>query len=83
MKIKKKFQYMGIELRIVEREEENMSYTGILTKRKATRVLAPNDGIIPIHIQYKQTLKSIAEETCKILDNFKKTGADIESELLM
>jgi len=46
-----------------------------------TRVIAPNEGIIPIIIQHKQTLKSIAEATISLLDGFAKRGADVISEL--
>ena len=79
MKVKKKFEYEGIELRIVEREETYMNSESTLTM---TRVLAPNGGVIPVKIQYRQTLKSIVEETVKTLDNFKSMGVDIKAELL-
>jgi hypothetical protein len=79
MKVKKKFKYEGVELRIVEREETYMNSESTMTM---TRVLAPNGGVIPVKIQRKQTLKSIAEETVKTLDNFKSMGADVKTELL-
>ena len=78
MKVKKKFEYEGIELRIVEREEPYMNGKNSMTM---TRVLAPNGGTIPVNIQHKQTLKSIVEETIKALDNFKSMGANVKSEL--
>jgi hypothetical protein len=43
--------------------------------------MAPNGGTVPIQIQRKQTLKSIAEETIRILNGFKERGADIKKEL--
>lgn len=79
MKVKKKFKYEGIELRIVEKEESYMNSEITMTM---LRVLAPNNGVIPVKIQYRQTLKSIVEETIKTLDNFKSMGADIKAELL-
>ena len=79
MKVKKKFEYEGIELRIVEREETYMNSESTVTMK---RVLAPNGGIIPVKIQHRQTLKSIVEETIKTLDNFKSRGADVKAKLL-
>lgn len=79
MKVKKKFQYEGIELRIVERQETYMNSERTITIK---RVLAPNGGVIPVKIQRNQTLKSIVKETIKTLDNFKSIGADVKSELL-
>lgn len=78
MKVRKVFTYDGIELKIVEREEElyeGKTYT-------ATRVMAPNGGTIPLQLKSNQTLENIVEETVKALDNFKKMGADVKSELL-
>ena len=78
MKVKKKFKYDDIELRIVEREELYMNSGSTV---RMTRVMAPNGGTVPIQIQRKQTLKSIAEETIRILNGFKERGADIKKEL--
>jgi len=78
MKIKKQFNYNGIVLRIVEREE---NYMNAIDHIKMTRVIAPNGGVIPILIKHKQTLKSIAEETIRLLDGFKNRGADVTEEL--
>lgn len=78
MKVRKIFHYEGIELRIVEREEKYMNNPDPIT---VTCVLAPNGGEIPVQIYRRQTLKSIVEETIKTLDNFKKMGADVKSEL--
>jgi hypothetical protein len=77
MKVRKKFEYDGVELRIVEREETYMN-----RKSTVTRVLTPNGGVIPVKIQRRQTLKSMVEETIKTLDNFKSIGADVKAELL-
>lgn len=79
MKVKKKFQYNGIELRIVERDEPYMNAAEPI---KMTRVIAPNGGIVPVQIKHRQSLKSIAEATIKTLDSFKKNGADVKNELL-
>lgn len=79
MKVRKKFKYEGIELRIVERKEAYMNGGGAITM---TRVLAPNGGTIPVKIQHRQALKSIVEGTIKTLDNFKRMGADVKAELL-
>ncbi|MDA3781154.1 MAG: hypothetical protein PF487_13155 [Bacteroidales bacterium] len=47
-----------------------------------TRVLAPNGYTIPVVIKRRQTLKSIVEETIRVLDNFKNLGADVKNELV-
>ena len=78
IRVKKKFNYNGIELRIVEREEPYMNAKEPVTM---TRVLAPNGGSIPININHKQTLKSIMEETIRTLDGFKERGAYVINEL--
>lgn len=78
MKIKKRFLYDGIELRIVEREEPYMNGREPIMM---TRVIAPNGGTIPISINHRETLKSIAERTIAILDGFKQCGADVKTEL--
>lgn len=77
MRVKRKFKYEGIELRIVEMEEPYMNAGNVTV----TRVIAPNGGKIPIQIRHKQTLKSIAEVTISTLDGFKKRGADVVEEL--
>lgn len=78
MKVKKKFQYRGLELRIVEREEDYMNSPDKVTVR---RVIAPNGGIIPVQIQRRQPLKSIAEQAIIVLDDFEQRGADVVAEL--
>lgn len=78
MKIRKRFQYDGVELRIVEREESYMNAERTITM---TRVLAPNEGVVPVKIQHKQTLKSIVAETIKLLDGLKEMGEDVKTEL--
>lgn len=74
MKVKKKFDYNGITLQIIEREEPYMNAKEPL---KMIRVIAPNGGTIPISINHKQTLKSIQADTINILDGFKARGADM------
>ena len=78
MKVKKKFQFEGIELKIVEREEKYMNSLDTITM---IRVIAPNGGILPIQIRAKQTLKSIVQSAIESLESFKKLGADINLEL--
>lgn len=78
MKIKKKFYYGDIILKIVERDEPYMNAKEPL---KMTRVIAPNGGVIPVKINHRQTLKSIVHDTILLLDEFKKRGADVEKEL--
>ena len=78
IKVKKKFEYEGIELRIVERDEPYMNGKNSMT---ITRVLAPNGGMIPISLQCRQTSKSLIEATIKTLDNFKSLGCDVKAEL--
>lgn len=78
MKVKKRFLYDGIELRIVERDE---SYMNAKEPMMMTRVIAPNGGSIPININHRETLKSIAERTIALLDGFKQCGADVKTEL--
>ena len=78
MKVKRKFDYNGITLQIIERDEPYMNAKEPL---KMTRVIAPNGGIIPLNIRHKQTLKSIIEETINTLDGFKQRGADVAKTL--
>jgi hypothetical protein len=77
-KIKKKFDYNGIELKIVEREEY---YLNSGETMKMIRVIAPSGGVIPVKIRHKQTLKSIIEDTIETLDNFNSVGMDVKNEL--
>jgi hypothetical protein len=79
MKVKKRFSYDGIELRIVLRYE--LDYITKGQKHPVTRVLAPNGGVIPITIKSGQTLRSIAEETVKAIDTFKARGSDVMHEM--
>lgn len=74
IRVKKKFDYNSITLQIVEREEPYMNAREPLIM---IRVIAPNGGSIPIQIQHRQTLKSIAAETIRTLDGFKSRGADV------
>jgi len=78
MKVKKRFLYDGMELRIVEREEPYMNGREPIMM---TRVIAPNGGSIPISINHRETLKSIAERTIAVLNDFAKRGADVKKEL--
>lgn len=78
MRIKKTFQYDGIELKIVDKCETYMNATEYVYP---TRVIAPNGGIIPVYLNHKQTLKSIIEDTTIRLESFKARGCDIQKEL--
>jgi len=78
MKVKKKFDYNGITLQIIERDEPYMNSTEPM---KMTRVIAPNGGVIPVNLKHKQTLKSIVSDTTALLDSFKERGADVVKEL--
>lgn len=77
LKIRKKFQYKGIELQIVDTEEI------LYLERTANflRVIAPNGGIVPVNIQINETLKSIVQKTIEKLDGFEKRGCDVIVEL--
>ena len=76
--VKKKFDYSGIELRIVDRQEKFMNSKDLVTVR---RVLAPNNKNVPIIIQNKETFKSIMERTINIIEGFKVRGANVIEEL--
>ena len=78
MKVKKKFDYNGITLQIIERDEP---YMNSIEPLKMIRVIAPNGGIIPLNLRHKQTLKSIIQDTISTLDGFKARGADVAKEL--
>lgn len=71
--------YNGIELRIVEREE---AYMHAVDRVTVTRVIAPNGGVVPININHRESLKSIADKAIKALDTFKEMNrGDVEHEL--
>jgi hypothetical protein len=72
MKVKKKFDYNGIPLQIVEREEPFFNATVTLT-----RVIAPNGGTIPVALMRNETLKSIVAKTIAALDDFAARGANV------
>lgn len=77
-RVRRKFYYKGIELRIVYREEPYMNAT---SPTIATRVLSVNGGTIPISINHKETLRSITAKTVEFLDNMEVLGYDIKQEL--
>ena len=77
-KVRKKFKYDNIELKIVVRME---SYMNARLPMAMTRVIAPNGGSIPIQLRHKQTLKSIVSETIDLLDSFKERGSNVIEEL--
>lgn len=78
MKVIKRFQYEGVELQIVERDEPYMS-NGLTVRM--TRVIAPNGGIVPVQLKRKQTQKSIVEDTINLLDGLRERGADVKGIL--
>lgn len=77
IRIRKTFQYNGLKLRIVEREEPYMNAIEPVTM---TRVIAPNGGMIPIGPTPK-TLKAIQQATIEALNSFKQRGANVIEEL--
>lgn len=78
-KVRKKFFYDDIELKIVSREEP--IYKGSDRMLTTTKIIAPNGGVIPYKVNHKETLKSIVKGVTDALDGFKKRGADIKKEL--
>jgi hypothetical protein len=78
MKIKKKFFYKGVELKIIVRPEKYLESSEPIMM---TRVLAPNGAVVPVSIRHKETLKSIAERTVSLLDSFEARGAAVIKEL--
>ena len=78
LRTKRKFNYKGVELRIVEVEEPYMNSGDTV---KITRVIAPNNGIIPLQLVRNQTIKSIIETTIRVLDGFNDRGVDVVDEL--
>lgn len=78
LKVRKRFDYQGIELRIVEREE---FYSNSKEPVVKTRVLAPNGGNIPYTIKPNELLKDIIYEVTWLLDSFAERGADVKEEL--
>lgn len=78
IKVKRKFYYKGIELRIVDREEPYMNATRPVI---VTRVLSENGGTIPIGMSHKETQKSIISRTIEFLGCMEKLGANVVKEL--
>lgn len=81
VKVRKKFTYDGLELQIVDREETGY-YNDTITS-VVTRVIAPNGGLIVFPYKHNDTLKAIAEKAINYLDDLKKRGANIQTELTM
>lgn len=73
-KIKKSFDYRGVTINIVLREE---TYLNSDIKMEVHRAIAPNDGVIPVSFQGK-TLKGYVEQTIRALDSFMSLGASLE-----
>lgn len=69
VKIKKKFMYNDIEMKIIERDEP---YMGSKESLRMTRVIAPNGKTLPIQIQRGWTLKKIVSESIAMIDGFIK-----------
>jgi hypothetical protein len=69
MKTIKKFKYDNVTLRIVTDDDGTR------------KVLAPNDGSLPLRLEYKETIKNIVKKAVIALDNFKSMGADVKKEL--
>jgi hypothetical protein len=79
MKVKKRFEYNGVTLQIVERPEQYMNATEPLMM---TRVIAPNGGSIPVSIGHRDTLKAIITKTIASLDGFAARGANVIETLI-
>ena len=79
LKLAKKFTYKGIEIGIYKNWEE--LYTNSNRKYFSTKILAPNNGVIPVKIQAKQSLKSIIQKTIEFLDYLEKEGNNVKNEL--
>jgi hypothetical protein len=79
MKVKKKFEYNGVTLQIVERPEPYMNATEPLIM---TRVIAPNGGSVPVSIGHRDTLKAIIAKTIAALDGFAASGANVIETLI-
>jgi hypothetical protein len=78
IKVRKRFNYKGVELRLVDSEEYYMNGRDPLIMK---RVVTPNDHSIPINFSHRQTLKSMVEQTIAFLDNTEKRGFDVVKEL--
>jgi len=78
MKVRKSFEYKCITLRIVDVEEQYMNGPNMLLM---TRVLAPNNGQVPVKVTRNQSLKSIQADTITLLDILAEQGADVVNEL--
>ena len=79
MKVKKKFEYNGVPLQIVERLEPYMNATVPLMM---TRVIAPNGGSVPVSIGHRDSLKAIIAKTIAALDGFAERGANVIESLI-
>lgn len=78
MKVRRRFKYEGLELLIVTKEEPYLNSGRTVT---VTRVIAPNNGVIPVRMERNKTLKSIIQDTILLLDGFKSRGCDVKNEL--
>jgi len=76
--IKKKFQYNGFNLFVVDREEPYMNNGLTVCVR---RVLNEGGLSLPVNIQNRQTLKSIVEDSIRFLDDMVQKGFDVAGEL--
>lgn len=76
MIIKKRFNYLGIELQIVERRVPYLNST--ITARE---VIAPNGGTLPYTVGHRETLKNIVKQVTKLLDDYAADGEDVVREL--
>lgn len=78
IKIRKKFSFQGITLKICLVEEQ---YLNAEQPVQVTRVVAPNGGIVPITVQYRESLKRIQERSIEILETLQQRGNDVLLEL--
>ena len=75
MKVLRKFDYKGIELKIVKKLE---SYMNSKDKIEVTRIIAPNGGSLPYNLRRKETQKSIIQGVKNMLDDFCNLKSELE-----
>lgn len=76
-KIRKTFSVYGVELRIVDRDEQYMNGGTV----RMTRVVNPHGLVLPMRYQNFKTLKAMQQAAIDFIELMKKLGADIPTEL--
>lgn len=72
LRVIKKFQFDGHELRIVEMKERYMSAHIVMQ-----RAVNAYGFKMPISFNHRQTVKSMIQQTLETLESFKSGGADM------